>query len=46
MKMFVKICKIVRNSHQTWSKSDKLELVGHVIEEVVNRNIKTKCTCV
>lgn len=46
MMMFLKVCRMVRKSHWHENHLFRRELIGHVIEEVVNRGISTKCICV
>jgi hypothetical protein len=46
MKMFIKIAKIVKTKCYHENHLFRRELVGHVIDEVVNKEIKTKCSCI
>lgn len=46
MKMFLKICHIVKDKCWHENREFRRELIGHVIDEVVNKEIKTKCACI
>lgn len=46
MKMFLKIVKIVKDKCWHENREFRRELIGHVIDDCVRNNIKTKCTCV
>ncbi len=46
MKMFIKIAKMVKNSHYHENPVFRRELIGHVLDECVSRDIHSKCECI
>ena len=45
-KMFLKICKQVKETAYHENRLFRRELIGHVVDECVNRGIHFKCACI